>query len=58
MLAEPVVVIIRKSNHHAVHLKLIQGCMSIISQYKWGKNKRRVGHEAERQNCPVMFVLN
>ena len=26
-------------NHYAIHLKLIQCCMSVISQYNWKKNK-------------------
>lgn len=29
-----------RSNHHAVHLKLIQCCMLIIFQLSWIKGKR------------------
>ena len=40
-------------SHHVVHLTLIQGCMSIISQWDWKKNnllkaeKRKKNQQAD-----------
>ena len=47
--------IVCKSNPYAVHLKLIQCCMPVITQYKWKEKKYGLPNPSPG---PVIFSLN